>query len=139
MYCFWLLFLLLIAVDHIQTVPNQHPEFRQNNVREFSTIRKEAQEFKCGKPQKRAYTAVEILEEYYPETINADEIIIPPMVVLHRCDRRSGCCFGYNFTCESKKAESVYLVFMNGKRESLKVKVDNHTECHCVSKSSSIK
>lgn len=136
MYCFWLLFLLLIAVDHIQTVPNQHPEFQQNNVREFSTIQYEAQKFKCGKPQKRAYTAVEIVEFYHPESFNADEIIIPPMVVLHRCDQRSGCCFGNNFTCAPKKMENVHLVLKKGDGKPLKVKVNNHTECHCVSKSS---
>lgn len=135
MYCFWPVFLLLIAVGQIQSEPKPSSEL-QKNVRGFSTIEHEARSFKCGKPQKRAYTAEKIVQDHHPEIFGPDSIFAPPMIVLHRCDQNSGCCFGKNHTCAPKKIDSVQLMLKTGDGTPLMVNVLNHTECHCVSRSS---
>ncbi|XP_031627123.1 LIM domain-containing protein A-like [Contarinia nasturtii] len=62
----------------------------------------------------------------------------PHCTVLHRCSDETGCCHADYKTCQPRHKENVTLYFwVHSKNQQFveHLTFENHTECHCISKS----
>lgn len=64
--------------------------------------------------------------------------LIPPAVVLHRCSDTLLCCGDIFQKCRPKEKQKVVMVFktldVKFTTGYMKLKLTNHTQCHCVQK-----
>ncbi|XP_022196247.1 uncharacterized protein LOC111053638 [Nilaparvata lugens] len=93
-------------------------------------------EFRCHRPDRRAISVRDI-----HQIPKLNRIVIPPYVVLMRCDSQSGCCPG-PACCAPKHKRWLTVEFeyeqrkpgqrQRGEHGWQNVTLEEHTECNCI-------
>ncbi|KAI1294778.1 hypothetical protein HDE_06048 [Halotydeus destructor] len=123
--------LVLCYITKSTGLPLTSDEFKMASKQNSDLVRKMATEGSCRVPRPRIVYIEDIMrtrtKEYYPKAI-----------ILHVCDKQSGCCQDPNASCQVKIEEKVNIwmrtiEMTNGNRKSSfeKLSFFNHTECQC--------